>query len=405
MVHNILIFGRLLRSTGMPMSAGREMELLRALRLIDVGNRQSVYEACQAMLVSRRDQLPIFDRAFRLFFSRLSEQPLTSESSGSETGEAEEVGGVPPPMSGEDNGEISLDDVQVRSKVAPEDDKDRTEEGEDPSSAQTFSAIESLRNKDFEDYSPDEIAQARELMRQLRLRPGVRQTRRLIPTSNGRRLDMRAIVRGMQRTVGEPVRLAWRDQKVKRRQLVLICDISGSMERYSRVLLQFLHAARQGLNDVEVFVFGTRLTRVTRDMANRDVDVALERIAERVLDFSGGTRIGYSIHDFNHEWGRRVLGHGAVVIIISDGWDRGDPELLGAEMEHLQRGAFRVIWLNPLLGLPEYQPITLGMRTALQFVDDFLPAHNLASLEDLARRLGSLEQTRPVRRQSHLPQV
>ncbi len=401
-MHNVLVFGRLLRSTGMPMSAGREMELLKALRLVDVGNRQRVYEATRAMLVSRRDQIPIFDRAFRLFFSRLMEHQISRESSGSETVEADELGDMSPPQSGESDGDIGLDDVQVTSKVVPGEDKDRDIKGEDPTSAQTFSAKESLRNKDFEDYTPEEIAQARELMRQLRLRPGVRRTRRLIPTSGGRRLDMRAVVRGMQRTVGEPVRLAWRDQKVKRRQLVLICDISGSMERYSRVLLQFLHAARQGLNDVEVFVFGTRLTRVTRDMANRDVDVALDRIAQRVLDFSGGTRIGHSMHDFNHEWGRRVLGHGAVVIIISDGWDRGDPELLGAEMEHLQRGAFRVIWLNPLLGLPEYQPITLGMRTALQFVDDFLPAHNLASLENLAQRLATLEQTRPIRRQSHL---
>jgi hypothetical protein len=227
----------------------------------------------------------------------------------------------------------------------------------------------------------------------------------MVRAAHGDSLDMRRVVRTMHRTAGEPARLAWREHKVKRRQLVLLCDVSGSMERYSRILLQFLHSARQGLSDVEVFVFGTRLTRVTRDLMHRDVDTALELIGHRVLDFAGGTRIGRSVHDFNRHWARRVLGHGAIVIVISDGWDRGDPKVLGAEMQRLQRSCFRLIWLNPLLGLPEYQPITIGMRTALQYVDDFMPSHNLASLERLARGLGQLERRRPVRRQVPHPIV
>jgi uncharacterized protein with von Willebrand factor type A (vWA) domain len=238
-------------------------------------------------------------------------------------------------------------------------------------------------------------------MRQLRLRTSTRHSRRMVRAPSGRHLDMRRIVRGMQKTAGEPVDLSYRERKLKRRQLVLLCDISGSMERYSRVLLQFLHAARQGLADVEVFVFGTRLTRVTRELAHRDVDTALDRLSQRIQDFAGGTRIGRSFHTFNRHWARRVLGHGAVVIVISDGWDRGDPRVLASEMERLQRSCFRLIWLNPLLGLPEYEPITLGMRTALEFVDDFMPAHNLASLERMARRLTELEERRPVRRQVH----
>lgn len=399
LVHNVLVFGRLLRSTGMPMSAGREMELLGALALVDLRDRDRVYQASRAMLVSHRDHGPIFDRAFELFFGSLFARPPSPE-------ELERYAVPPPPdevdaptSSEADERTLAFDDRQTQKHVAPRDDEERPSEGEESAQQQTFSAVEILREKDFDDYSPDELSAARELMRQLRLRPSVRRTRRMVRSPHGDRLDMRRIVRTMHRTAGEPAKLHFRERKVKRRQLVLLCDVSGSMERYSRVLLQFLHAARQGLADVEVFVFGTRLTRVTRDLAHRDLDSALELIAQRVLDFAGGTRIGRSIHDFNRHWARRVLGRGAIVIVISDGWDRGDPKLLQAEMERLQRSCFRLMWLNPLLGLPEYQPITIGMRTALQHVDDFMPAHNLASLERMARRLTELEGRRPVRRQ------
>jgi uncharacterized protein with von Willebrand factor type A (vWA) domain len=399
LVHNVLVFGRLLRSAGMPMTAGREMELLGALALVDLRERDRVYQASRAMLVSHRDHGPIFDRAFELFFSNLFARPPDPEQV--------ERHAVPPPpdqvdaptSSDADERTLAFDDRQTQKQVAPKDEQDRASEGEESAQAQTYSAVEILREKDFDEYSPEELAAARELMRQLRLRPGVRRTRRMVRSRHGDRLDMRRIVRSMHRTAGEPAKLHFRERKVKRRQIVLLCDVSGSMERYSRVLLQFLHAARQGLADVEVFVFGTRLTRVTRDLAHRDLDSALELIAHRVLDFAGGTRIGRSLHDFNRQWARRVLGHGAIVIVISDGWDRGDPKLLQAEMERLQRSCFRLMWLNPLLGLPEYQPITIGMRTALQHVDDFLPSHNLASLERMARRLSELESRRPVRRQ------
>lgn len=399
LVHNVLVFGRLLRSAGIPMSAGREIELLNALALVDLRNRDRVYQASRAMLVSHRDHGPLFDRAFDLFFSTLFVRPPDPEQF--------ERQAIPPPPdqvdapagSEPEDRTISLEDMQTQKQIAPKDEAERESEGEESAQAQTYSAVEILRQKDFDDYTPEELAAARELMRQLRLRPGVRRTRRMVRSPHGDKLDMRRIVRTMHRTAGEPAKLHFRHRKVKRRQIVLLCDVSGSMERYSRVLLQFLHAARQGLADVEVFVFGTRLTRVTRDLAHRDLDSALELIAERVLDFAGGTRIGRSLHDFNRHWARRVLGHGAIVIVISDGWDRGDPMLLADEMARLQRSCFRLMWLNPLLGLPEYQPITIGMRTALQHVDDFLPSHNLASLERMARRLAELEARRPVRRQ------
>jgi hypothetical protein len=400
LVHNVLVFGRLLRSVGFPMSAGREMELLRALEIVDLSDRDRVYQACRAMLVTRRDQRPVFDRAFSLFFSRLWDRRIPSDENDPQRINAEQPSDELPTEQSPD-GEAILDQGNVKTQVAPKDDEESEADGQESSQAQTYSSIEILREKDFDEYTAEELAAARDLMRQLRLRTSTRYSRRMVRSPHGRHLDMRRIVRGMQKTAGEPAVLTYRERKLKRRQLVLLCDISGSMERYSKVLLQFLHAARQGLNDVEVFCFGTRLTRVTRDLAHRDVDTALERLSQRVQDFAGGTRIGRSIYHFNRHWARRVLGHGAVVLVISDGWDRGDPRVLGSEMERLQRSCFRLIWLNPLLGLPEYEPITLGMRTALQFVDDFLPAHNLASLERMARKLVDLEGRRPVRRQVH----
>lgn len=405
LVHNVLVFGRLLRSVGFPMTAGREMELLRALELVDLSDRNRVYQACRAMLVTRRDQAVLFDRAFALFFSRLWDRQVPSDETDPQRVSTEQPPSDELPTEQTPDGEALLDQGNVKTQVAPKDDEESESDGQEASQAQTYSSMEILREKDFDEYTAEELAAARELMRQLRLRTSTRQSRRMVRSSSGRHLDMRRVVRGMQKTAGEPAVLSFRERKLKRRQLVLLCDVSGSMERYSRVLLQFLHAARQGLSDVEVFVFGTRLTRVTRDLAHRDVDTALDRLSQKVQDFAGGTRIGRSLYHFNRHWARRVLGHGAVVIVISDGWDRGDPRVLGSEMERLQRSCFRLIWLNPLLGLPEYEPITLGMRTALNFVDDFLPAHNLASLERMARKLTALEGRRPVRRQVHHMEV
>jgi uncharacterized protein with von Willebrand factor type A (vWA) domain len=182
------------------------------------------------------------------------------------------------------------------------------------------------------------------------------------------------------------------------RPLILICDISGSMDRYARLLLRFVHALGQGLEATEVFVFGTRLTRITRELRQRDVDEAITDVVKSVEDWSGGTRIGEAIKTFNYKWSRRVLRSGATVVIISDGWDRGDPELLATEMARLQRSCRRLIWLNPLLGAPGYQPLTQGMRAALPFVDEFLPIHNLHSLQALAELLSRVEDRPPLRR-------
>jgi uncharacterized protein with von Willebrand factor type A (vWA) domain len=219
-----------------------------------------------------------------------------------------------------------------------------------------------------------------------------------VRAKHGRFIDPRATLRGSLRHGGVPLELRRQKRKIRTRPLVVICDISGSMDRYARLLLRFVHALGQGLENTEVFVFGTRLTRITRELRKRDVDTALTQVVSSVEDWSGGTRIGEAIKTFNYQWARRVLRSGATVVVISDGWDRGDPELLGREMARLQRSCRRLIWLNPLLGAPGYQPLTQGMRAAMPYIDEFLPIHNLQSLEALADLLGQVEDEPPVRR-------
>jgi uncharacterized protein with von Willebrand factor type A (vWA) domain len=222
-------------------------------------------------------------------------------------------------------------------------------------------------------------------------------TRRLRASRHGHALDLRRTLRESLRSGGEPITLRRREFRRKPRPLVIICDISGSMSLYSRLLLHFVHTVSNGLSNVETFVFGTRLTRITRQLARRDVDDALTLVTRSVQDWSGGTRIGESLRTFNRRWSRRVLGHGAAVLIISDGWDRGDVRILGEEMARLQRNCHRLIWLNPLLGLEDYRPVTAGMRAALPYIDTFLPANNLDSLIALGKALEAIRDDRAVR--------
>jgi uncharacterized protein with von Willebrand factor type A (vWA) domain len=289
--------------------------------------------------------------------------------------------------------------------LASEDgDTDEPGEGDEEGSESvlTYSAAEALRTKDFSEFSEDELAMARILMRHLEWDIGMRRSRRKVQASKGRFIDYRKTMRKSLQTSGVPLKIHERRVKEKPRALVVICDISGSMDRYSRLLLHFIHTIENGMAKVEAFVFGTRLTRITRLIKNRPIDEAITRVSSEVQDWAGGTRIGESIQSFNQEWARRVLRNGAVVLIISDGWDRGDPDLLANEMSRLQRSSYRLIWLNPLLGSPRYQPLTRGMQAALPYVDDFMPVHNLESLEYLAEHLSSLSDTRPVRRQTPL---
>jgi uncharacterized protein with von Willebrand factor type A (vWA) domain len=264
----------------------------------------------------------------------------------------------------------------------------------------TYSQVEALRYKDFADMTGQEIILARRLMQQLPWSLGIRKTRRLRP-GKGLQLDARRAYRDNLRYAGEPVELPTRKRKIKPRPLVLLCDISGSMERYTRLLLHFIHTLTQSMNQVEAFVFSTRLTRITHLVQRKSVDAALAEVGITVRDWGGGTRTGDALHDFNYLWSRRVLGRGAVVLLITDGWDRGDRDLLTNEIARLHRNCYRLIWLNPLLGAPQYEPLTRGAQALLPFIDDFLPVRNLANLEMLARELWKINWRRPERTLHH----
>jgi uncharacterized protein with von Willebrand factor type A (vWA) domain len=269
---------------------------------------------------------------------------------------------------------------------------DETPESEErpPVARATYSADEIWRRRDFAALTGEETAKAEAAVAQLHWHPGWRRTRRW-RAGDGRAMDWRRLLRANARHGAEPFVLPWRRRTEAPRPLVLICDVSGSMEPYTRMLLLFAHALSKKTGRVELFVFSTRLTRVTHQFSTTAAQTAISRVRDAVRDWSGGTRIGQSIHTFNVQWARRVLRHQPVVLLVSDGWDLGEPALLANEMARLQRSVHRLIWLNPLIGSQDYAPLTRGLQAALPFVDDFLSARNVASIEALAEHLESLE--------------
>ncbi len=389
LLRNMVLFGRLLRALGLDVTPTHILDLVEGLNYIDICRREDFKNTARTVLVSRYEHLPLFDRAFDLFWQARAENELSMM----------------------DLGML----LQKIARPKPEDLTPVQEEG-DGSDAEgesreplldkvyTYSAREVLRQKDFAGLSPAELAEVKRWMQAMEWQLEQRRTRRKTYAPRGTYLDMRRTLRQNLRHGGEPLQLAWRRRKQKRRPLVAICDISGSMERYARVLLKFIYVISNGLEKVEAFVFSTRLTRITRQLKERDIDVALDQATAAIHDWAGGTRIGEALKTFNYEWGRRVLGQGAIVLIISDGWDRGDIDLLEREMKRLQLSCQRLIWLNPLLGSKDYKPLTRGIQAALPYVDDFLPVHNLASLEQLGDLLQRLGERRPVRRQ-HVGQL
>jgi hypothetical protein len=364
------------------------IDLARALEHVSIGNRGEFHDAARCLLVRHKEDLPLFEEAFAAFWRKPSEGETALDLSAlGERRRFRRPRFEPPPLPG-------------RAPAAG----DRKSDGDaaEPPVMQptlTWSAREVLRHKDFAELTEEELAELERMIAALVWRPAERPSRRRRPGTGGL-ADLRRTLRRSLRHGGEILRWEEREPAVKPRPLVVLADISGSMERYTRLLLFFLYGLAQGLDRrVEAFLFGTRLTRITRELAGRDPRRAIAEVSRAVPDWSGGTRIGESLKSFNFRWGRRVLGGGAVVLVVSDGWDRGDTELLAVEMARLQRSSHRLIWLNPLLGCPDYEPLTRGIQTALPYVDDFLPVHNLASLEDLARRLESLPPRRTARRQ------
>lgn len=402
----IIDFTRMLWEMGLDIGPGRVLEVVDGLPLVNLGSRREFYHYLKSNLVSRHEQEAIFDAAFAWFWRR-PDQPLTAPPPELQAAPQRKrsAAALPPSRQREEDErnakrtpqpEARLRHPASRLRDARRKAEELTEESEERLGV--FSAEEALRRKDFEEFTWDEMREARELMAKMRWKLGMRQTRRLRPAKHGASLDLRRTFRRSLRAGGEPVSLARRERRRKPRPLVIICDISGSMSLYSRLLLHFIHTVSNGREHVETFVFATRLTRITRQLARRDVDAAVQEVTKTVQDWSGGTRIGESLRTFNYRWARRTLGRGAVVLIISDGWDRGDTKLLAQEMERLQRNCHRLIWLNPLLGQQDYKPVTAGMRAALPYIDDFLPAHSLDSLIALGKLLESVDDSaRPAR--------
>jgi hypothetical protein len=254
----------------------------------------------------------------------------------------------------------------------------------------SFSPAELLQSKPFSAMTPEELDSIRQLIQEMRWRFSQRLTRRRIPDRRGRLLHMRRVMQSAVKYGGVPLNLSWQRRKVKPRPLVLIADISGSMEKYARLLLQFFYSVSHSFKDVECFLFGTRLTRITPQLKLKNIDLAIEEASHQVWDWAGGTRIGDSLHAFNQEWARRVLHRGAIVVIISDGWERGNTDTLRSALCHIQHRAHRLIWLNPLSGKASYEPTVEGMAAAMPYIDDFLPIHNLQSLADFSKHLASI---------------
>ena len=388
-------FGRALRAAGLSVDLGAAVDYARSLTLVEVGDREQVRAAGEAIFVRRRDDRVIYDAVFDRWWRqrrRRHQGEFQPPALPTEEGNDDEGEGDGLPLPGEERRQGAADErgvpIPSRTKDAPDD--AAPIEGV-VISPDAYSQGEVLRHRDFDRMTPGELREAERLIDLLEPRLEQRRTRRYALHSHGRRIAPRQMFRRNLGTGGQLMSWVWRRPIHEPRSLVVICDISGSMERHSRLLLRFVQAlSASSAVKTEAFVFGTRLTRVTRLLHDRDRDRALAKVADAVNDWAGGTRIGESFREFNQRWARRTLRTSGVVIVISDGWDRGDPALVAAETARLRRNCHRLIWLNPLAGTPGYQPLAGGMRAAFPYIDDFLPAGTVASLERLGEILAGV---------------
>jgi hypothetical protein len=369
----LLEFGRYLRSLGLDIHVGRMLDAVEALLHVDIGRRDDVYHTLRALFVHRREDLALFDQAFDTFWGKRRRATNLPADSPSAAGSVQgRDGGAESPAL---HHTLSLDESAA------------TDESGEP--ALTWSSEESLRTKDFATFTADDIARGRAALDRLVWRPGFRRTRRWV-RGRGPRLDLRRALARSLRSGGDVVTIPRLRRRTVPRPLVLLCDVSGSMDRYSRMLLHFAHGLVRRHRRVEAFLFSTRLTRITRELRGHRLDDVAGAVARAVQDWSGGTRIGGALKEFHQRWSRRALYGGPIVLLVSDGWDRGDPIQLRDEMARLKRSCRRIIWLNPLIGTTDYAPLTQGLQAALPFVDDFLPVRNIGNLEDLAVHLNTL---------------
>ena len=383
LVDNILFFARVLRAAGLPVGPGKVIDAIHAVETIGIIDREVFYWALHAVLVNRRDQREIFDQAFHIFWRnpKLLERMMQMVLPSFRTGEAKEP---------EKQINRRVADALTQRDGNKEDPDEATDEEElQFDAAMTYSGAEVLRGMDFEKMSAEEISQAQAVIMRMCMPVMDLPTRRFTPSSRGPRMDLRASLRASMRGGGDTIPIRLKQPRRRPPPLVMLCDISGSMSRYSRMLLHFMHALSNDRSRVHTFLFGTRLTNVTRYLKHRDVDEALDSASAAVEDWSGGTRIGECLHTFNRDWSRRVLGQGAVVLLISDGLDRDAGEGLGEEMQRLHGSCRRLIWLNPLLRFEGFAPKSLGVRAILPHVDEFRSVHSLNNLRELADALGA----------------
>ncbi|GDX33484.1 hypothetical protein LBMAG16_03150 [Actinomycetes bacterium] len=360
--HKIAVaFARILRGAGLDIPLDSVIIFVNALGQLGLEDRNDVYWAAHATLIRRHEDTPIFDRAFAVFW----DQRIAIDTANIER-------------------ELVSMTLLIDDENTSADDTAGEPVDDENTITLRFSSVETLREKDFAEYNPAELREAEQFMSSLRLAGPPKKSLRSIKTNrHGARHDIRRTMRASLQHDGEPIERYWREPGTRLRRLVVLLDISGSMEPYARALLRFMHAAVVGRQRVEAFTFGTRLTRITKELTSRDPDKALSQTSAQVSDWSGGTRLGECLRTFNDKWGVGGMARGSIFVVLSDGWDRGDPEVLAEQMQRLNRIAYRVIWVNPLKVSPGYAPLARGMAAALPYIDDFVEGHSLEALQHL----------------------
>jgi len=374
MLGQIVGFARLLHRAGVDVNSGNLIDLCQSIQYIDVADRRDFYATARSTLVSRYDDLETFERVFQAFWHATvepEEVDLTDEL-------------------GEEESELDIPDEQGDPLQMLSESEEEEGEGEGDAEATGYSPEESLMHKDLAAMSDKEVEEARKVIAQIVDIIANRRSRRRVPEKHGQEIDFRRTWRKNAIYGRDGFQLAMRRRRIKKTKLMLMCDVSGSMDCYSQFMIQFIYALKREIRDVEVGVFSTRMTAISRLLKTKGVEESLREVSETVHDWAGGTDIGGCLREFNDKFARDMLRSRTVMIIVSDGWDRGDADLMRMEMERLRRRTHKLLWLNPLLGSPGYQPLCLGMKTALPYLDFFMPAHNLESLVQLARTLRSV---------------
>jgi uncharacterized protein with von Willebrand factor type A (vWA) domain len=393
LIRRLTGFGRVLREAGAEVGPGRLQDAVLALETVDLRSRDEVYWAMRCTLVSHQKDIEAFDAAFSAFWERTPssapEEPATQLPMPSQAEKPNDVMGPAP-----------VHDRSISTGASDDVEDDRPPDRPETEGGMAWSAVERLRELDFASYSAGELRAARRLMDRIARAAPRRSSRRLTAAHDGRHLDKRRTLRAGMRTDGYPLERGWRKNRIVPRRLVFLVDVSGSMEPYARAMIMFLQAAVREGGHVEAFTFGTRLTRVTAELEGHDPERALRATAHAVHDWAGGTRIGAALDSFNRRYGPRGFTRGAVIVIASDGWERGDPKRLAGAMERLARAAHSIVWVNPLAGDPDYKPLAQGMSAALPYVTHFVPGQNLRALEGLASVLEQLPLTRARHAQS-----